>query len=322
MVSFQFARLLSQAAAGKIVGSAIYQLVGLQVVHLFVLLAPFAFFMATLLALSRLSSTNELIAMRAVGFSHQNLYSTLFSLAIPLAIFMLLMNLFILPEVLSLNYRLLDKARKQSQLSIIQPGQFRSIGENTTLFVADVDNQQFSKFFVWQKTKEGETITVAKSGQQTESADERRILLNTGSRYQMNNDGSAQWLIFKELDILLPAIQATSEKSKLKSISTTTLLTEPTRTHQVELQRRISAALTILLLTFYAPLLIPINPRENRYGKFVTAILVYALYSNSQSIFQALTESGRLPLTPGVYSAHLFFILLLLFLFSKNRRHT
>ncbi len=312
MVSFHFAKLLSQAAEGKIIGSAVYQLVALQTVKFFVLLAPFAFFIAMLMALSRLATDNELIAMHSVGFSLGQIYQALFSVAIPLTMLISFMSLQVLPNVLSLNYKLLEKARGESELSIMQPGQFRTIGGNTTIFVADIDNRSFSNFFVWQNNDGDESITVAKKGQQYQEEDDRYIDLHNGSRYTMSKDNTSQLIDFELLTLLLPKVEPTNRSEKLKARSTATLLKSNDLSSKIELQRRISPMLSILLLVICAPLLVQFNPRENRYGKFVIAILIYAIYANSQYVIKSFIQSGSMPLYPGMFVAHLIFIVILI----------
>lgn len=308
MVSFQFAKLLSQAASGKIAGTAIFQLVALQAVYLFVLLAPFAFFIAMLIAMTRLANDNELIAMRAVGFSTAHTYQALLTLGIPLAGLILYLTLAVVPEVRNLNYTLLEKAKKESELSIIQPGQFRTIGGNTTIFVADVSDKAFSKFFVWQRQEDVESITVSKAGNQREQDGERYIDLTQGSRYSQNQkDNTSQLFTFERMTALLPTVEAKKRSHRIKGRSTVELLKKPTLSNQAELQRRISPAISILLLVICAPLLVQFNPRENRYGKFAIAILIYAIYTNSQHTFQALILKKSIGVYPGVYSAHLIF---------------
>lgn len=313
MVSFQFAKLLSQAAAGKIVGTAIYQLVALQAVNLFVLLTPFAFFIAMLITLTKMATDNELIAMRSVGYSQWKMYRALMLLAVPLSGFIAFMTLFVLPKVLTLNYELLSKAQKESELSVIQPGNFRTIGGNTTIFVADVDNKDFSKFFLWQRVNGNRSVTVAKQGKQVEREDQRLIELTAGSRYSETAEEMTRVFSFERLTAVLPTIQPTSRRDKLKAVETQKLLDSPTITNRIEFQRRLAPAISIILLAICAPLLVQFNPRENRYGKFVIAIFIYALYANSQYIFQALIEKGYLPIIPGVYTAHLIFLGIIFF---------
>lgn len=324
MVSFQFAKLLGQAASGKIVGSAVYKLVALQTVNLFVLLTPFAFFIAILIGLSKLASDNELIAMKSVGYSEAKTYHALFAVAVPLSILILYLTLSVLPKVLSITYQLLQQAKKESELSVIQPGNFRSIGSNVTIFVADVDNKAFSNFFVWQRSpkNQSESITVAKNGLQFEQDSDRYIELSHGSRYSWSKDNTSQLMAFERFVGLLPEAKTDKRGERLKSTPTQTLLNNPTLEHQIELQRRMTPAISILLLALCAPLLVQFNPRENRYGKFVIAILIYALYLNSQYIFKALIEDDKVPIVPGIYTSHIVFLgVLLLWFYWRHRKN-
>lgn len=322
MVSFQFAKLLGQAASGKIIGSAVYKLVALQSVNLFVLLTPFAFFIAVLIGLTKLAGDNELIAMKSVGFSDRKIYQGLFMVAIPLSALILLLTLNVLPNVLSLSYRLTEQAKKESELSVIQPGNFRSIGTNVTLFVADIDDRQFSQFFVWQRSKRDESVTIAETGRQFEQGNDRFIELTNGSRYGWN-EKSSQLAQFERFVGLLPEVKPANRAERLKAIPTTTLIDDDTLANRIELQRRMTPAISILLLAVCAPLLVQFNPRENRYGKYVIAILIYAVYLNSQSVFKALIENGKLPIFPGVYTVHLIFAaILLVWLIRHYRRIT
>lgn len=326
MVSFQFAKLLGQAASGKIVGSAVYKLVALQTINFFVLLTPFAFFIAVLVGLSKLASDNELVAMKSVGYSDLKIYQALFVIAIPLSILTLFLTLSILPKVLSLSYQLTEQAKKESQLSVIQPGNFRSIGTDLTIFVSDLDDSSFSKFFLWQRTDSGESITISQTGTQIEDENdsERYIELKNGFRYGESKDGS-YIMDFVRFLVVLPAIQATSKSEHLKSLSTAALVEDTTLAKKVEFQRRIMPAISILILALFSPLLVDFNPRKNRYGKFVTAILVYFIYLNSQYILKSLIEGGKLPITPGIYTTHIVFLAIILFwmwLKFQNNRHT
>ncbi|MBS9777659.1 MAG: LPS export ABC transporter permease LptF [Gammaproteobacteria bacterium] len=317
MISFQFAKLLSEAASGKIVGSAIYKLVALQTVNLFVLLTPFAFFIATIIGLSKLATDNELIAMKSIGYSDYRLYQAIFTIAVPLAIVTLFLTLNTLPNVLSLSYQLKYQAKKESELSVIQPGNFRNLGSDATIFVADVNNKEFSKFFVWQRNNNSESITVAQTGKQFEKDGERLIELKNGSRYSWDPE-SSYLMQFEKLIGKLPDIKKTSRSERLKSTSTVVLLEKPSLINRVEIQRRLAPGISILLLALFAPLLVQFNPRENKYGKFVIAILAYALYSNTQVVFQTLTVKGHLPVYLGLHTSHIIVFVLTIFLMYRK----
>jgi len=310
MVSFQFARLLAKAVEGKIVGSAIYKLVVLQAIDLFVLLTPFAFFIATLICLNKLARDHELVAMKSVGYSDAKIYQAILIFALPLALLVAFITLAVLPNTFLLKHKITEQAKKESELSIIQPGNFRTIGGNITVFVGQVDKEKFGRFVFWQRHRGQHSVTIAEQGRQITKNDRRYLELINGSRYNISQDKSSQLLFFKRMLALLPIAEG-AQRQRLQDVATHDLLKDSTPSHRIEFQRRLSPAIAIILLAIFAPFLIQLNPRDNRYGKFVIAILIYAIYSNSQHVYQALVENGSWPIFPGIYSAHLFFLLMM-----------
>ncbi len=308
MVSFQFAKLLAMAASGKIVGSAIFKLVALNTISLFVLLTPFAFFIACLITLSKFASDNELIAMKSVGHSNFDTIKALLIVAIPLAFLVIYLTLFMLPQSYSLSQKLTDQAKKESEISFLQPGNFRTIGSKTVLFVADINDKKFTRFFVWQKDKKGEAITIAKTGEQKYIKDDRYIELQSGTRFaEDKSKKTTALMIFDKLLLLLPEVKKTTRKQKLKSVPTSVLLKNKTLSNRIEFQRRISPAISIILLSIFVVFLVQFNPRESSRGRFIIAVLIYVIYSNSQYILQVLIEKNGLPIFPGVYLSHIIF---------------
>ena len=89
-----------------------------------------------------------------------------------------------------------------------------------------------------------------------------------------------------------------------KMLSTATLLRSGNRAHFMELQRRISAAISIVVLGMLAVPLARTTPREGRYGKLFMAIVVYFLYTNALSIAENLVERGIVPGLIGVWPVH------------------
>lgn len=162
---------------------------------------------------------------------------------------------------------------------------------------------------------------MALSGQQIEEDGKRHIELTQGSRFQQNA-GDASIISFERFLGLLPSIEVNKDSDKIKAKSTQQLLSEPNSESQIEFQRRVSPALSIVLLALFSPILVQFNPRENRYGRFIIAILTYLLYVQSQYILQALVENDKFPLLPGIYFSHLLFFALVLFLILRNPSQT
>ena len=74
--------------------------------------------------------------------------------------------------------------------------------------------------------------------------------------------------------------------------------------HIAELQRRISTAISIVVLGMLAVPLARTTPREGRYGKLFLAIVVYFIYTNAISIAENLVERGMMPEFVGVWPVH------------------
>ncbi|MCG8433646.1 MAG: LptF/LptG family permease, partial [Gammaproteobacteria bacterium] len=75
-----------------------------------------------------------------------------------------------------------------------------------------------------------------------------------------------------------------------------------------ELQWRLSSPLLALILTLLAVPLARANPREGRYGKFITAVLVYVVYSNLLGVAQVWIERAAIPPWIGLWFVHLLVI--------------
>jgi lipopolysaccharide export system permease protein len=61
-----------------------------------------------------------------------------------------------------------------------------------------------------------------------------------------------------------------------------------------------------------------VNPRSGRSWNLILAVLVYALYNNLLSIFQAWTAQGRIPGWLGLWPVHLSMVAILAFMFWRQ----
>jgi lipopolysaccharide export system permease protein len=61
-----------------------------------------------------------------------------------------------------------------------------------------------------------------------------------------------------------------------------------------------------------------VNPRSGRSWNLIFAVLVYALYNNLLSVFQAYTAQGKIPGWLGLWPVHLTMIAILAFMFYRR----
>ncbi len=72
-----------------------------------------------------------------------------------------------------------------------------------------------------------------------------------------------------------------------------------------------------LALLFAVPLSF-VNPRSGRSWNLIFAVLIYVVYNNTLSIFQAWTSSGRIPTWAGLWPVHLAMVLVVIALFARQ----
>jgi lipopolysaccharide export system permease protein len=61
-----------------------------------------------------------------------------------------------------------------------------------------------------------------------------------------------------------------------------------------------------------------VNPRSGRSWNLILAVLVYALYNNLLSIFQAWTAQGKVNIWVGLWPVHFVMVAILLVLFWRQ----
>src|SRR6185295_19904769 len=112
--------------------------------------------------------------------------------------------------------------------------------------------------------------------------------------------------------------EAAEPSTSPKSMSTLTLLADPTNVHLAELVWRIGIPVSSLVLAFLAIPMSFVNPRAGRSANLLFAVFTYIGYNNLLSVSQARVAQGRLDFTLGVLLVHLGMILLLAFMFAQR----
>ena len=130
--------------------STVFTLLGLSLPNIIVLTIPMSFLFGTLLAVGRLSSDSEIVAMRALGISMRTLYRPVFIFSFVIFVLNLYLMNVLLPRgntrLQALQYEL---ATSQASAAI-QPRVFYDNYENLMIYVNDVDphNGEWKGVFV------------------------------------------------------------------------------------------------------------------------------------------------------------------------------
>jgi len=154
---------------------------------------------------------------------------------------------------------------------------------------------------------------------ETAANGDRFVVLLNGRRYE----GTPGALDYRTVDFDRYAIRIEPREAKrmapsTKGMGTLELLMERKPEQVAELHWRIALPLAVLIMALVAIPLSFVNPRSGRSWNLILAVLVYVLYNNLLSIFQAWTAQGKIAPWLGLWPVHVTMLVILALLFSKQ----
>lgn len=323
LLSNQFARVLGDAAANRLPRDAVFTMLGLSSVQFLTILAPIGLFLGILLALARFNRDSEMAAMMACGIGPLRLLAPLGLLALLVGSGLTWLSLVGSPEAAARTAALEADAKQRVELTLLEPGRFTSPDSGETIVYAAGRTPQGGISDVFIQRREGGRVAVilATDGERVaSSADDRQsLVLRNGRRYE-GRPGTPNFRIveFEEHGIPLELDVDEAPDRTLQSLPTSSLLGARDPEYQAELQWRVAAPLTVLVLTLLAVPLSRSNPRQGRYGRVIIGILVYILYTNLLAIARVWMERETLPTSFGLWWVHGIFAAVALTLLLRH----
>lgn len=323
MLTSLLIRLLGKASTGEVPPEAVIGLIGFLVLTQLPILLGIGVFTAVLLTLTRSYRDSEMTVWFTSGLSLTAWVKPVLQFALPVVVICAGLSLVLSPWAIaqSAEYQRLLEFREE--LSLVTPGVFQeSRSSDRVLFVDKLSegDEQVNNVFV-QSTQNGRLgVVVAKKGYfETEPNGDRFAVLLNGRRYE----GTPGTLDYRTVDFQRYMIRI--EPKELKHALPTTkgsnsldLLLDGSPPQIAELHWRIALPIAVLIMALFAIPLAFVNPRSGRSFNLVLAILVYFLYYNLLSIFQAWTGQGKVPLLVGLWPVHGAMVAILVILFYKR----
>lgn len=172
---------LNQVINGTLSQSAVFSLLGLQIVRFITELLPLSFLLASILAFGRLYKDSEMTAFYALGMPVKRLYRILLQIGIPLSFLILVLNFWLVPEIAQIQEIVLKKAREDAQLTILKTGVFQQFaGGKQTIYVQSINANDgtLENIFIKTSGNSGEHIvTFAKTGSQEIDENNTRFVI-------------------------------------------------------------------------------------------------------------------------------------------------
>lgn len=310
-------RYLAEAAAGVLPAEVVFTLLTLKSIKLFTLLLPLAFYLAVLLVLGRMYRDSEMTALAACGIGNGRLLRPVAAVAALFALLLGYLSFTLVPWAQQRAAAIEKEAEQAADITGIAAGRFKeSRRGDRVLFVEELsaDKREMRNIFVQMSRKGGrfaiQSSDTAHLGGDPASGD-RSLVMEQGTLYE-GRPGDGDWRVvrFASHAVRIKESEDAPDYRPYDLRSTAELWGAPERQAAGELHWRLAAPLSALLFALISVPLARIRPRQGRYGKLFTALLVYVFYYNALGIGRNLLERDVLPAAVGLWWVHLLVLLL------------
>jgi len=322
LMSNQFAEILGDAAASELPREAIFTVFSLTGLRYVTLIAPLAVFLGTMLALARLNRDAETSALYACGFGPGNMLVPIGLMTIAVASATGWLTLVSAPEAARRIEEIRFQAREALDLSVIEPGRFIAPDDDDAVFYAESVDGEFVNDVFWATEVDGRVVViVAERGQRIENPETGALLfvLYNGTRTE-GVPGELDFSIIEFREHGVPVRYAGREEFEetIDMRGFGALLGAADPESAAELQWRMSAPLSLIVLALLAVPLSRSSPREGRYARLGVGLLIYITYANALSIARVWVERDAVPQWLGMWWVHAALAVIAIVMFGRD----
>jgi len=314
-----FIRILAEMSTSVFSTTFIIKLLTLKVIGKLSMLLPVALYVAILLALSRLYSDSEIVAMWAGGIGPGQINRSLFRFLLTFAVAAAVVSLYLSPEALARSDVVWARAKAQAEVSGVLPGRFMEFRDGELVAYTETlseDRREMENVFAKLTISDSQNLLVAKRARFSGSEEKagRYIVLEDGYRYS-GSPGNVDYTVYRfaKHSFRIDRERSDSVISKSNATRTLDLLDAPYAAYTAELQWRISQPISLLLLGMLAAPLARTLPRQGKYTKLAMGIAIYFLYGNAVGVMQTFVDRGQISTIIGIWPVHIVMALIVAF---------
>ena len=326
-VGYSLSRFLVQADAGLLNTGEVIRLTLLKVLIAMEVLLPIGLYFGLMLGLGKLHSDSEIVAMQAGGVSEIRILRPILALAIPLALVIAALSMYVRPWAFAHTYAMLSVAEASSDIDRIKAGQFyltrtaasdlvgptrgsgvdggngegaESVGRiesgedrERAIFIEKISpDQALESVFIRTRTGAELQITSSRTGVLIDApeTDYQTLELDNARIFKRVEDGPDFYARIEHFSIRVDNAQPEPLGYKAKSVPSSELVASANPKGRAEYQWRLSTPITTLLLALLAVPLSRNRPRQGRYAKLLLAFVIYAAYYNLVGISRTWVE--------------------------------
>lgn len=324
-LSGQLVTLYSMAASGNLEVRDILTTLGLQSIANLVFVLPLSFYIAILLAFSRLYRDNEMVVLQACGISQWQVLRAVMGFAMVFTVLVAFLSLYLVPWAESQTEIIYKQSKSRSTLESLSAGRFKELtrGEGVVYVQKYNPNDlKMKKIFMQDQVKhkgfQDDSVITATSGYRTvdKKTGDQFLVLENGFRYEEFSKTHQTAVIQFEKHGVRVDESITNPKIELHEHGkpTLALLRGNTGPDHAEFQWRVSTALLILVLAMLGVPLSKASPRQGRYAKLALALLIYIIYTNLLNVSRAWLDRETVSVYIGMWWVHLLGVALALLL--------
>jgi lipopolysaccharide export system permease protein len=327
-VAIIFVELMADMSTGIFSGVFILQLVILKIIGKLVILLPAALYVSILLALGRLYSDSEIVAMWAGGIGPRRINLSVMRFLLVFALATSIISLYLSPKAMETRELVWERAQSEAEFSGILPGRFLEFKDGELVAYTEAlsdDKREMQNVFAKLTVGGSQNLLVARRAHFSGSEEQtgRYIVLEDGYRYS-GAPGSVDYTVYRfaKHSFRIDRERGESVISDPDALATLDLLERAHPAYAAELQWRISQPISLVLLGMLALPLARTLPRQGKYTKLAMGIAVYFLYGNAVGAMQTFIERGKISTTIGIWPVHVLMALLvatLLYMQSSGR---
>ncbi|HET7268733.1 MAG TPA: LPS export ABC transporter permease LptF [Oleiagrimonas sp.] len=323
MAGGTFARVLQQVAEGSFPASVMFDVLGLKMLAALTGLLPLALFLGILWSLGRLYHDSEMHVLAASGMGRRGLLRPAAWLAIPMAVVIGLLSLWLGPWAEHTSTTLITKANHSVIAAGLDAGRFTELpGNGGTIFVTDMnrDGTRLGHVFLARQEPGSDggppsiRLITAERGALYPGTDGkgRYLALYDGWQYKLPL-GADNWNVmqYARNDVAMAPVRPDNgnDRGKVGSATrTAALMASSSPQARAELAWRIAAPVTTLVLALLALPLARQTPREPRYGRLLVAVLCYFLYFSVLSLARSMIGQGKIDGAAPIWVLHLIVV--------------
>ena len=329
-ITVMLIRILGQAAGGKVASQDVLALIGFAALTVLPVLLINTGFISVLLVVTRSYQDSEMVVWFTAGLSLSRWIRPVLEFGAPIVLMTALLSFVITPWAHRQSAEFRERFEKREDIAKVSPGKFQeSSNTDRVFFVEGVsgDAGRVRNIFVNSVTNGRPSVVVANEGRmEFDAAGDKFLVLSKGRRYDgVPNQSDYQIMEFERYGVVVGRqAQAAAGEKAARTLPLAQLIATPIGANLGELLWRIALPLMSLLLLLVAIPLGFVNPRGGRSSNVIIALLLYVVYSNMISVFQAGVVQGRLSLPLAWWPMHAAVLAMIvsLFLWRLNTNST